>query len=73
MLKFDLKKAMLEYQARTGLRMSYEILSEDTGVSTETLKSIATREGYNATFKIVSIISISLGINPIEYLEWSNE
>lgn len=70
MLKFNLREALLDFQARTGLRMSYEELGIDTGISVETLKSIATRENYNATFKVVSIISKSLGINPIEYLEW---
>ena len=70
MIKFNLKVALLDYQARTGIRMSYEELSIDTDISIETIKSIATRENYNATFKVVSIISKSLGINPVDYLEW---
>lgn len=73
MLKFDLRRAMLDFQARTGLKMSYEDLSNDVGVSVETLKSIATRENYNATFKIVSKIAVSLGVNPIEYLLWETK
>lgn len=70
MIKFDLRKALLDFQARTGLKMSYDDLSYDTNISVETLKSIATRENYNATFKIISKIAISLGVNPIEYLLW---
>ncbi len=70
MIKFNLKQALLDYQARTGIRMSYEDLSSDTDISIETLKSIATRGNYNTTLKVISIISKSLGINPIEYLEW---
>ena len=70
MLKFDLRKALLDYQAKTGLKMSYEELSANTGISVETIKSIATRPNYNATFKIVSMISQTLGINPVAYLDW---
>ena len=60
----------MDFQARTGIKMSYEDLSKDTDISVETLKSIATRKNYNATFKIISTISISLSINPIDYLSW---
>ena len=70
MIRFELRQALLDYQARTGIKMSYEQLSEYTDVSIETLKSIATRKNYNATFKVISIIAMSLGINPIEYLNW---
>ncbi|USD24571.1 helix-turn-helix domain-containing protein [Flagellimonas marinaquae] len=70
MLRFNLKQALLDYQAKTGLKLSYEELSKDTDISVETLKSIATREEYNATFRVISLISISLGINPIDYFEW---
>jgi len=73
MIKFDLRKALLDFQARTGIKMSYEDLSGDTDISVETLKSIATRENYNATFRVVSTISESLGINPIEYLSWNRD
>jgi len=72
-LKFDLRGALLDFQARTGLKMSYESLSKDTNISVETLKSIATRPGYNATFKIVSKIAMSLGVNPLDFMEWKTE
>lgn len=70
MLKFNLKQALFDYQARTGFKMSYEELGKDTEVSIETLKSIATRPNYNTTLKVISKISLSLGVNPIEYFEW---
>ena len=63
----------MNYQARTGLKMSYEDLSSDTDISVETLKSIATRKDYNATLRIISTISISLGINPINYFSWEKD
>jgi DNA-binding Xre family transcriptional regulator len=70
MIRFDLRKALLDYQARTGIKMSYEDLSSDTDISVETIKSIATRENYNATLRVLSTISESLGIDPIDYLNW---
>ena len=70
MIRFELRRAMMDYQARTGLRMSYEELSNDIDVSVETLKSIATRKNYNATFGVITKISLSLGIDPIEYFIW---
>jgi len=73
MLRFDLRMALLDFQARTGIKMSYEDLSKDTDISVETLKSIATRKKYNATFGTISIISKSLNINPTSYLIWEPE
>jgi len=73
MLRFDLRMALLDYQARTGIKMSYEDLSSDTGISIETLKSIATRKKYNATLNTISKISMSLNINPIPYFNWDYE
>jgi len=61
---------MLDYQARTGIKRSYEDLSEDTNLSIETIKSVASRKEYNATLKVISLLSISLGVNPIPYFEW---
>ena len=71
MLKFDLKKALLNYEARTGIHLTYEALSSMTGIATDTIKSIATRSNYNATFKAITEISRALNVNPIEYFEWS--
>ncbi len=70
MIRFELRRAMMDFQARTGIKMSYDELSNDIGVSVETLKSIATRKNYNATFGVISKISLSLGIDPIDYFIW---
>lgn len=71
-LKFNLKSALNQYEAKTGIRLSYEELSEISGVSTNTLKSLASRKNYNATFQLISEISNALHINPIEHFEWEN-
>lgn len=73
MLRFNLKRALFEYQAKTGFKMSYEQLSTDTDISIETIKSIATRESYNSTLSLISKIGISLNINPIDYFEWKGQ
>lgn len=70
MLRFNLKNAMLAYEAKTGIHLKYEDLAEMTGISSDTLKSIATRPGYNATFKMISEVSKAMNLNPIEFFEW---
>ena len=72
MLKFNLKDAMHNYEARTGIHLTYEELSNLTKISVETLKSIATRPEYNATLKMITEISIALSINPVDFFEWND-
>jgi DNA-binding Xre family transcriptional regulator len=71
MLRFDLKEAMHAYEAKTGLHLTYDELSQMTEISSNTLKSIATRSDYNVTVKIISEISLALNINPVEFLDWT--
>ena len=73
MLRFDLKNVMQAYEAKTGLHLTYEELGQMTGISTNTLKSIATRPNYNATLKMISEIASALNINPVKYFEWERE
>lgn len=62
---------MQAYEAKTGIHLTYEELSNLTSVSVETLKSIATRPEYNATLKMIAEIATALNINPVNYLEWN--
>ena len=71
MLRFNLKDAMQSYEAKTGIRLTYEELSNLTKISQETLKSIATRPNYNATLKMITEISLALNISPVEFFEWN--
>jgi hypothetical protein len=70
MLKFNLKNVMQAYEAKTGLHLTYEELGQMTSISSDTLKSIATRPGYNATLKMISDIASALNIDPTKYFEW---
>ncbi len=72
-LHFSLKSALDEYEARTGLRLGYDELSDLTEVSVDTLKSIATRSKYNVTFQTVSVICNALNVNPLNHLEWIDD
>ncbi|MCB0422690.1 MAG: hypothetical protein KDD61_16940 [Bdellovibrionales bacterium] len=71
MLRFNLKDAMQTYEAKTGIHLTYEELSNLTSISVETLKSIATRPEYNATLKMITEIASALNINPVNYFEWN--
>jgi DNA-binding Xre family transcriptional regulator len=70
-LRFDLKALMNDYESRTGLHLSYDELSQMTNISTDTLKSLATRENYNATLSTIERVCVAVGANPIQYLVWS--
>lgn len=72
-IRFDLRRALEDVEARTGIRISYESLAQRTGLSVDTLKSIATRGAYNASLKNIASISDALKCNPIEYLVWVPE
>jgi putative transcriptional regulator len=51
---------MRAYTQRTGERMTYELLASRSGLSRATVESIGTRNGYNATLKVIARISGAL-------------
>jgi DNA-binding Xre family transcriptional regulator len=59
------------YANRTGRRLTYPELARKAGLSEETVQSIATRRGYNATLKTVERLCVALRVSPTELLEWS--
>lgn len=69
-LRFDLRKALEDFEARTGIRLTYEALAQRTELSVDTLKSIATRDDYNVTTKNLASICDVLKCNPIDFLVW---
>lgn len=72
-LRFDLKAAISDFNRRTGLHVTYDQLSEMSGISVDTLKSLANRSDYNATLKILSEICSVLGSNPKNFMDWDSE
>jgi len=69
-LRFDLRKAMQDFEARTGIRLTYDALSQRTDISVDTLKSMASREDYNATMKVIAALGDALKCDPREYMNW---
>lgn len=72
-LRFDLKAAISDFNRRTGLHVTYDQLSEMSGISVDTLKSLANRSDYNATLKIISEICSVLGSNPKNFMDWDSQ
>ena len=61
------------YRLRSGQRLTYEALAERTGLSTETLQSLAARPGYNARLSTIEAICRALDCSPGEILELVEE
>ena len=69
--RFDLRGALEDFQAKTGIRLTYESLAQRTDLSVDTLKSIATRSDYNATLNNLAVICDALQCDPLDYLKWT--
>jgi DNA-binding Xre family transcriptional regulator len=68
-----LREAVLAYKRRTGQQMTYEILSERTGLAEGTLHNIGGQRPYNATLRTVALICRELGVTPADLLELVEE
>lgn len=71
MIEIQLRRAITLYEKRTGKRMTYEHLSQKTGLSLATIQSIATRPGYNATLSTINLLCQALlcKVDEILFLE----
>lgn len=69
-LRFDLKAAISDFDARTGLHLTYDQLAEMSELSVDMLKSLANRPDYNATLKSISELCTILGSDPKKFLHW---
>jgi hypothetical protein len=73
MLKFDLKGVVQEYEAKTGLRLTYVDIAQITGVATDTIKSLASRDDYNTSLAVITQLCSALNISPLKFLSWHSE
>lgn len=62
---------MEAYRRRTGKRLTYEILSQKTAISKETLQSLASRPGYNTRLSTIEKLCRALKCAPGDLLELS--
>lgn len=68
-MRIKLKQLMDDYEWRKKTKMTYSILSERTGIPVNTLKSIGSRRGYNASMEHLNLICATLHVTPGELLE----
>ena len=68
MIRVKLREAMESHRRRTGERMTYERLAQLTGLSRQTLESVASRPGYNSTLETIAKLCRALGCQPGDLL-----
>lgn len=64
---------MEAYRQRTGTKLTYELLAEQTGIALTTLQSLAARAGYNTRLSTIDKICVALKCNPGDLLEMSTD
>jgi DNA-binding Xre family transcriptional regulator len=64
---------MEAYRQRTGTKLTYELLSEKTGIALTTLQSLAARPGYNTRLSTIEKLCIALQCTPSDLLEMSTD
>lgn len=69
MVYVRIREAMEAYRQRTGVRLTYEIIAERTGISVATLQSLAARPGYNTRLSTIERLCRALGCAPGDLLE----
>ena len=69
MIAIKLREAMETYKRRTGKRMTYDILAENTGIGHGTLRTMGSRDDYNATLVTLEKICRALEVTPGDLLE----
>jgi DNA-binding Xre family transcriptional regulator len=63
-----LKEAIQVYKVRTGRRLTYQILSDQTGLSLHTIQSMATRRGHVTSIRNIERLCLFLGCAPGDLL-----
>jgi DNA-binding Xre family transcriptional regulator len=69
MLVLKLRDAMEAYRRRTGQRMTYAMLAEQTGIAASTLRTIGSNLHYHTTFGNVEKICLALDVSAGDLLE----
>ncbi|TAK48146.1 MAG: XRE family transcriptional regulator [Xanthobacteraceae bacterium] len=73
MISVKLREAMESYRRRNGARLTYELLSEKTGIAVPTLQSLAARPGYNTRLSTIERLCHALECTPGDLLELAPE
>jgi DNA-binding Xre family transcriptional regulator len=73
MIVVKLRETMQAYRQRTGRRLTYDMLSEQTGIAVTTLQSLSTRPEYNTRLSTIEKLCRALECTPGELLELSDD
>ncbi|UCC31479.1 MAG: helix-turn-helix transcriptional regulator [Phycisphaerales bacterium] len=69
MIAIRLREAMAKYKRRKRAPITYDILAERTGIGHGTLRTIGSRDDYNATLNVIEKLCRALEVGPGELLE----
>lgn len=69
MISIRLRDAMDRHHTQTGVRLTYEQLAAETGLSIATLQSLASRSNYNTTLNTIEKLCRALKCEPGELLQ----
>ncbi|MYF78251.1 MAG: helix-turn-helix transcriptional regulator [Acidobacteria bacterium] len=67
-MQIRLREALEAHRQRTGERLTYEQLADRTGLSRQTVESIASRQDYNSTLTTVAKLCNALRCEPADLL-----
>lgn len=73
MISVKLREAIESHRRRTGVRLTYDSLSQQTGISVNTLQSLATRPSYNTRLSTIEKLCRALSCTPGDLLELAND
>lgn len=73
MIRVKLRETMDAYRQRTGKKLTYELLAQQTGIALTTLQSLATRPEYNTRLSTIEKICVALKCSPGDLLEMSDD
>ena len=68
MIRIRLREALEVHRQRTGQHLTYKQLAERTGLSRQTIESLASRQDYNSTLRTVAKLCRVLGCEPGDLL-----
>lgn len=70
LIRVKLREAMEKARERTGKRHTYASIARACGVSSQTIQSLASREDYNPSLRMIDQVCSELGCGLSELLEY---
>lgn len=64
---------MAAYAEKTGNKITYQQLADDTGLSKATLEALGSRSDYNTTLSTIDALCTYLGCDILDLLEFRSD